>query len=296
MKLNGSPNRNPEHLKNTLGVWLKSAQIRLNFFLPEEPISSLYRLVGFILDKPSHFCFSHPEQSLEHDQISLLEALFTRLLDGTPLPYLIGAQEFFGREFFITPKVLIPRPETELLVSLAIDWLLRHPGKRVGLDVGSGSGCIAISICIHTPQAVFIATDKSYEALSVAFKNVQKYELQKRIDLIQMDLTAGLARKFDLVCANLPYIPKERLPKLKVQKHEPVMALDGGRDGLELIKNLLKHVGNIISPKGVIFLEIDYLQSSAIKQLVQNYLPSSSIRIENDLAGKPRVAVINIKG
>lgn len=284
----------PKFKRISLGNWLNAAHLQFKQ-LPEEPLSSLYALVAYVLDQPAHFGISHPEYQLSKEEQQHLDYLLHQLEAGTPLPYLTGKQEFFNLNFTITPDVLIPRPETELLVSLAIDWLKTHSGKRKSLDVGTGSGCIAVSICANVKDAEFVGIDQSYNALQVANKNVREYQLSERIHLTQMDLLSGISSRFDCLCANLPYIPTVRLSELCVSRQEPLLALDGGENGLELIEKLLRQSVGLVSPGGAIFLEIDYSQAADITALGAAYFPDSFVKIENDLAGLPRVAVIELK-
>lgn len=292
MKPRDLPNPRSESL--SLGDWLNTARDQLKQH-PEEPASSLYALISHVLKVPSHFGISHPEFRLSDQDRRHLDHLFESLLTGTPLSYLTGKQEFFNLEFTITPDVLIPRPETELLVSLALDWLKAHPQKRRALDVGTGSGCIAVSIGANLPDIHFLAVDSSFNALQMANKNVKKHNLSGRIDLAQMNLTKSISGRFDCLCANLPYIPTSRLTELPVSRYEPLLALDGGENGLELIERLLSQAVESVSSGGAIFLENDYTQSADIIKLGSDYFPDSFVKIEKDLAGLPRVAVIELK-
>lgn len=292
MKLKDSPNPRSEPI--SLSDWLNTAHFQFKQH-PEEPLSSLFALVAYVLGQPAHFGISHPEYQLSKEERRHLDNHITRLLAGTPLPYLTGKQEFFNLEFIITPNVLIPRPETELLVSLAIDWLKAHPAKRKILDIGTGSGCIAVSVSANVGDVEFVGIDQSYKALQVASKNVRKYQLSERIHLVQMDLLRGISNCFDCLCANLPYIPSNRLSELSVSMQEPLLALDGGENGLDLIEKLLRQSVGLVSPGGAIFLEIDYSQARDVSALSAEYFPDSFVKIEEDLAGLPRVAVIELK-
>ena len=276
---------------DTIGSWLNSARAKLKT-KPDEPASSLHALISYVLDKPSYIGISHPEYPLTEQHRNQLDTLLVRLLDGVPLPYLTGRQEFFGIEFHVTPDVLIPRPETESLVQLAIDWLQAHPGPKSALDIGTGSGCIPVSICKNVPDVKFIALDKSFNALQVAKTNIHKHHLLYRVDLAQMDLTAAISKRFNCICANLPYIPEDRLPELAVSRYEPHLALNGGKEGLELIKKLIRSLDDLILPGGVILLEIDYSQSEVVSSLVIQTISESLITIIKDLAGLPRIVKI----
>lgn len=292
MNLIDSLNLKPERI--SLGDWLSNARIQIKR-LPDEPLTSVYALIAYVLDQPVHYGISHPEYLLTIMELERLDHLLTRLLAGTPLPYLTGKQEFYNLDFTITPDVLIPRPETELLVSLAIDWLKARPGKRKSLDVGIGSGCIAVSVCVNVRDAQFIGIDRSLSALQVAGKNISKYQLNEQVHLVQLDLLSGIFGQFDCLCANLPYIPTDRLSELGVSWQEPLLALDGGKKGLEMIEKLLHQSIGMISHGGIIFLEIDTSQPDAVTALSRSYFPDSFVKIEKDLAGLPRVAVIQLK-
>ncbi len=287
------PNPRPE--PRSLGGWLSSARSTLKKKLPAEPLSSLYALTAYVLKRPPHFGISHPEYLLTETDRDRLDSLLAQLTNGTPLPYITGKQEFFGLEFEITPDVLIPRPETELLVSQAVDWLKSHPNRRRCLDVGTGSGCIAVSVCANVPDARFVITDKSFPALQTAKKNIEKHEMGSRISLAQMDLLQGLSAQFDCLCANLPYIPSGRLPELAVSRQEPLTALDGGEKGLDLIERLIHQSTRLVKSGGLILLEIDCSQPEAVIELAGIYFPDAEVRIENDLAGLPRTVIIQLR-
>ena len=159
-----------------------------------------------------------------------------RLESGQPLPYVLGAWEFYGLTFELTPDVLIPRPETELLVEQALEWLADRPAPLLAADVGTGSGCIAISLAVHAPQLRLLASDLSWPALQVARSNLARHRVEGQISLLQCDLLPPLSLPFDLLVANLPYIPSPVLPGLKLSLSEPPLALDGGLDGLDFIR------------------------------------------------------------
>ena len=285
--------RNPKSECISLGDWIESGRSILKNN-PNEPLSSLYALVGHILGKPNHYAISHPEYRLSREETALLDGLLKQLISGVPLPYLTSRQSFYGLEFFINTSVLIPRPETELLVESALDWLKTHAGQKLAIDVGTGSGCIAVAICANAKNVRFISTDKSLEALMVARKNISAYQLEKRILLAQTDLLKAFSGSFDLICANLPYIPSSRLPSLLVSRHEPLLALNGGEDGLNLIEDFLRQAAHLISSKGVILLEIDFTQNLAVEELAKKLFPFASIKIMEDLAGLPRIVVIQL--
>jgi len=251
-------------------------------------------LLAHVLDKSRAWILAHPENSLSNEEILALEAAATRLETGTPLPYVLGQWEFFGLKFRITPETLIPRPETELLVENALTWLNQHPKCRLALDVGTGSGCIAIALASRIPDLKIIATDKSFSALDVARVNALQLGTLQQVEFLQANLMPPVQSKFNLICANLPYIPTSTLHTLKVYGKEPELALDGGKDGLDLIRSLIYLAAYSVSPGGLILLEIESSQGGAGSSLAKTIFPDAHIQILPDLAGLDRLLRIQI--
>jgi release factor glutamine methyltransferase len=223
-----------------------------------------------------------------------LDESMRRLERGEPLPYVLGHWEFFGMAFDITPDVLIPRPETELLVEKAIAWLQALPGHRRVVDVGTGSGIVAVSIAVHIPDAIILATDISTDALKVAQANSAKFGVQDRIQFVHCDLLPGQGEffpgeRFDLMCANLPYIPTKTLQGLPVHGREPYLALDGGTDGLDLIRRLMKFAPARIAPDGHLLLEIESTQGAQVMEQARAIFYEAEIQLHRDLAGNDRL-------
>ena len=162
------------------------------------------------------------------------------MVDGYPFAYITGVREFFGRTFEIRPGLLVPRPETELLVEFAIDWLRVRPAMRSAVDVGCGSGSIAVTLAAEIPDLHVEAIDIDPLAVQVTTLNAVKHGVSQRVHAFEGDLLSGVQPTFDLICANLPYIPSETVLNLPASRHEPVLALDGGPDGLRLIDTLLE--------------------------------------------------------
>jgi release factor glutamine methyltransferase len=215
-----------------------------------------------------------------------------RLLGGEPLPYVIGHWEFYGLDFHLTPAVLIPRPETELLVERAINWLRLHPSRRRTVDVGTGSGCIGIALAMNIPDLHVIMTDISSVALNVARINGENYGLLERLEFIQADLLDGVTGSFDLICANLPYIPTPLLMTLPVVEREPRLALDGGLDGMVMTRRLVEQSRHHLAPGGLMLLEIESSQGLAVKTLVEALNPTSKVQVLKDLSGQDRCVEI----
>lgn len=249
-------------------------------------------LLGHVLAKPRAWILAHPEFQLNPAQETALNQLLERLQAGDPLPYLTGHQEFYGLDFEVTPDVLIPRPETEGLVDHALDWLHRHPSARKAVDVGTGSGCIAVALAKHRADLELIAVDRSWNALQVARRNATKHGVSGQIHFVQGDLLSAAGKPMDLICANLPYIPQDTLDGLPVSRFEPRLALDGGPDGLAFIHALIADSPRWLAPEGLLLLEMQFDQGEAIKAIVQRFLPEAQIEIIPDLAGMPRVVAI----
>jgi release factor glutamine methyltransferase len=258
-------------------------------------------LIAHILNKPRTWVMAHPEMTLTIEQQKQLDDSLALLERGESFPYVLGHWEFFGLEFDITRDVLIPRPETELLVGKAIAWLQESPVSRMVADVGTGSGIIAISIATHFPDAYILATDISHEALQVARKNASKYDVLSRIDFVQCDLLPPYAdplsteRHFDLICANLPYIPSDTLRNLPIYGREPTLALDGGTDGLELIRRLLYIAPGWLTLDGKMLLEVEEATHGAqALEIACDTFPQATIHLHQDLTGQDRLLEITL--
>jgi release factor glutamine methyltransferase len=275
----------------SLQDWIKTNKERLAA-TSESPVLDVQVLLASVLGVNRSRVISHSEEYLNPAQIAELEICLQRLEHGEPLPYVLGEWEFFGLKFSLTPAVLIPRPETELLVETALDWLAEHPQRRFGVDVGTGSACIAASLAVNCAELRMLASDVSKEALLVAHQNILRHKLENRITVIQADLIPPADQPFDLICANLPYIPSQELNQLKVSHWEPSLALDGGLDGLDKINRLLDTAPRRLAPGGLLLCEIEARQGQAVLAAGQKYFPYAEIRLLTDLAGKDRLLAI----
>ena len=261
--------------------------------LSETPTLDAQVLVGHILEKSRSWVVAHPEASLDSQQYANIIDALKRLKQGESLPYILGHWEFFGLDFTLTGDVLIPRPETELLVERGIAWLHQHPHARQAIDVGTGSGCIGITLAMNIPDLSVLLTDISQQALNVARVNVQKFKLVDRLEFRQTDLLGGIAGLYDLICANLPYIPSQTLRDLLVAEREPILALDGGQRGIELIARLLDQSRNHLAPGGLMLLEIEASQGAEVKIIAGAAFPSAKVLILKDLSGFDRCVEIS---
>lgn len=259
-------------------------------------------LLAHVTGRSRSWLLAHPEASLTPEQEAALEAATRQLRAGIPLPYILGHWEFFSLDFVVSPDVLIPRPETELLIETALAWARIHPplGPRYRfIDIGTGPGIIPITLAVHLPSAEIIATDISPAALSVARRNANKHGVERRIRFIEADLfdserstVDGLPSNVDILTANLPYIPTETLQTLEIYGREPTLALDGGPDGLQLISRLLDQITARAVSARLILLEIENRQGRAVEALARQHFPAADIQIKKDLAGHDRLAVI----
>jgi release factor glutamine methyltransferase len=260
-------------------------------------------LLAQIINKPRTWVMANPEITLTTDQEETLAQSLKRLQDGEAFPYILGHWEFFGLELDITPDVLIPRPETELLVEKAIAWLQASSERRPSIspriaDIGTGSGCISVTLSMHVPDVHILATDISLAALKVARGNALKLNVAHQIDFLQCDIlphhieSLSTDSHFDLICANLPYIPSEILHNLPVYGREPTLALDGGADGLDLFRRLLNIAPDWLVPHGMILLEIEATHGVEAMSLACDIFSSATIHLHQDLAGRDRLLEI----
>jgi len=257
-------------------------------------------LIAHVTDRRRAWVMAHPNLTLTAEQQNQLEALLARLESSEPFPYVLGRWEFFGMEFEITPDVLIPRPETELLVEKAIAWMQASNVRRTVADVGTGSGAIAIALAVHILDSRILATDLSYEALKVARANARKFNVENRIDFVQCDLlpphpdSLSTEQHFDLICANLPYIPTETLRSLPIYGREPTLALDGGPDGLTLFRRLMAIAPEWLAPNGLILLEIESTLGVQAMSLACDMFSRAEIHLHQDLTGCDRLLEIQL--
>ena len=252
------------------------------------------RLLAFELGKDRSYLLAHFQDPVSE---SHAESFFARVAErrrGKPLQYLLGWQEFRGLEFEVTPEVLIPRPETELLVDAAVERF--SDGNPVLADVGTGSGCIAVAAAAALPGARVIATDFSEEALSVARRNASRHHVSERIQFLSGDLLLplgplGMEEKLDCVLSNPPYVAERDLPALQreVRDWEPRLALVAGITGFEVYERLLPQALRFLKPGGTLIMEIGYNMQREITGLFNAAWNLEGI--QEDFSGIPRIVV-----
>jgi release factor glutamine methyltransferase len=253
-------------------------------------------LLAHVVERPRSWILAHPEAVLTDDNEDELQKSIDRLKSGVPLPYVLGHWEFFGLDITLSPVTLIPRPETELIVETSLDWLNKRPEKKKVADVGTGSGCISVALAVNKPDLWIVATDNSNAALSIAAENANKHGVNEIISFINCNLLDPLYAKFDLICANLPYITKEEMEHLEVAQCEPYHALYGGLDGLDYIRALLNTAPRFLVRQSCLLLEIGERQGERVFQLAQQKFSRRNITILKDLAGKDRLLQVIANG
>jgi release factor glutamine methyltransferase len=250
-------------------------------------------LLAHTLNKNRTWLYTHPETILAKKQLATFGALLQRREQREPVAYLTGHREFYGLDFWVTPDVLIPRPETELLVESAIRLAAGTASLTIA-DIGTGSGCIAIALAKSIPAAKLLAVDVSAKALRVAQQNAQQNNVSARILFLQSSLLTPLAQPVDMIVSNPPYVSKPQLDTLmpEIKYYEPALALDGGEDGLNIIEELLSQAREKLSPGGSLLVEIGAFQGAAITRLAQETFPGLRVELRQDLAGLDRLLVI----
>ncbi len=274
-------------------------------------------LLSSVLKKSREFILSHPEKNLKKEKLKNLKTLIKRRAQGEPIAYIVGEKEFYGLNFKVNRNVLIPRPETELIVDLVRPHLTSPSSKEeeVGrggvilIDIGTGSGCIPISIAKNIKKTFPIfAADISKNALKIAKKNAKLNGVSKKITFLQGDLLNGFTKSYKIVgfrksysliiTANLPYIPTSGWQKLppNIKNYEPRAALDGGKDGLKYYRQLFKQISALSAKTSVksVIIEHDPRQKSKLKKIILKHFSQAKIVFHKDLAQKWRLAEIKI--
>jgi release factor glutamine methyltransferase len=278
-------------LNNSIGRWLEEARRQLEK-VSESPALESQMVMSYIVCQPRSWVIAHPEFVLSESVTERLNDCLKSVVDGYPFAYITGMREFFGRQFELRPGLLVPRPETELLVEFAVDWLRVRPAMRSAVDVGCGSGPIAVTLAAEISDLHIEAIDIDPLAVQVTTLNAVKHGVSQHVHAFKGDLLSSVQTSFKLICANLPYIPSETVLHLPASRHEPVLALDGGPDGLRLIDTLLEQSTRRLNPGGLILLEIEASQGESAPELASHHFPQSDINLHCDLAGHPRLVSI----
>jgi len=253
-------------------------------------------LMMHVLGRNKAYLYAHPEVELACGELNHYHEALQRRAAGEPLQYITGHQEFWGLDLLVTPAVLVPRRETEHAVEAALELLREIKSPRV-IDVGTGSGCIALALASELPGASLDAVDISNDALEVARKNAKRLNLLDRVAFSQSDLLGSYlngAPAFDMVVSNPPYVGNSEADKLQVEvrEHEPHCALfGGGVEGLDIYRRLIPQAARVLKPGGWLVMEIGYTQEQAIRDLLKDW---KDVRCVPDLRGIPRVVIAKV--
>ena len=266
---------------------------RLQLNTSPTPALDARLLLQHLLNVSHSYLIGHDDAELTVEQARQYANLLAQAAQSTPIPYLIGTAPFMDIDLRVTPDVLIPRPETEQLVETAVSWAMDHSASRI-VDVGTGSGCIAISLARRLPQCEITAVDISAAALAIAAENGMEFA-PDRITFLQSDLLAATDTRFDIIAANLPYVTEAEWTQLDdgVKFHEPSLALIGGEDGFDLIKRLLSQAITRLAANSLILLEIGWKQGQTAVNLARHFFPDADIELLTDLAGHDRLVTIH---
>ena len=258
-----------------------------------EPRMEAGLLLAHVLGRDRTFIIAHAEEALTDEQMRSFRELVGRRAQGEPLQYLTGRQEFFKLAFEVTPDVLIPRPETEIIVETARE-LLRDEARPLIADIGAGSGCIAISLLNELPEARAVAADISPAALRVARRNAERHGVIDRLTLLESNCFSALepAGQFSLIASNPPYVSDNELDAMQREVlYEPRGALLAGPDGLAVIRLLLRDAPLFLKKEGYLVFEIGFGQSDVVKNLIDRNV-WKPLEIREDLQGIPRTVIL----
>lgn len=277
----------------SIGEALRRASQELDHAGVAEARREAGSLLSHVIAKDRTFLISHAEDLLSKDEWERFANAIARRAAGEPAQYITGTQDFFGRTFRVTRDVLIPRPETELLVEAALQVM---NADAVICDVGTGSGCIAITLLCERSDARAVAVDVSEAALNIARQNSREHSVQQRIDFVLSDCFSAFDERvseFDLIVSNPPYVSADALPGLQreVRDHEPLVALSPGDDGLSVIRRLLHDSPRLLRENGHLLMEIGFDQGEKVRQLVDPEVWTLK-EIRPDLQCIPRIVVL----
>jgi release factor glutamine methyltransferase len=286
----------------TIAGALRAAATALRVAGLPEPRREAGSLLSHALGRDTAFLITHADEALKADELAAFREAVARRAAGEPFQYIAGRQEFYGLEFEVSPDVLIPRPETELLVETALG-LLKTTEAPLVCDVGTGSGCIAVALLHERRDARGLALDVSPPALAVAARNAARHGVGHRLRLLVSDCFDALAAgdaggaRFDLVASNPPYVAEAAVEGLQreVREHEPRVALTPGGDGLSVVRRLVAESPRFLKPGGHLLMEIGYDQHERVAALVDASV-WTLLDIHRDLQGIPRTVALELKG
>jgi len=257
-----------------------------------EPTREASLLVGLSIKKDRTYLIAHPEYELTRDERTLLDEYARRRAGREPYQYISGVQEFYGLPFEVTPAVLIPRPETEILVERAVEILSKKPAAAVSFcDVGVGSACISVAILCNNETLRSVGVDISPAALEIAKRNAVKHQVIDRLELLVSDVYSAIGEKsFDLIVSNPPYVPQLDIPTLQpeVRDFEPHTSLSDGASGVSIIERIIDGAPALLKPGGGLLIEMGFDQASRVEKMFDLSLWTAP-KFLSDLQGIPRV-------
>ncbi len=275
---------------------LRSAAEKLDQAGIAEPRHEAASLLAFILKTDRAFLIAHPEHELTADRSILYKSLVKRRSNREPFQHIVGRQEFYGLDFLVTPDVLVPRPETELLVEIALQKLAQVDDVRF-LEIGVGSGCISVSILHHLPEAIAVAVDVSPRALEIALRNAETLGVASRLQLLESNVYESVPEEqFAAILSNPPYIPAADIANLQPEVHDfdPHIALTDGGDGLAIVRRIIDGAAARLRASGLLLIEIGQGQAADVRDLLSGG-PWTDVDFAPDLQGNPRVAVARLR-
>ncbi|MCH4889361.1 peptide chain release factor N(5)-glutamine methyltransferase [Acidaminobacter sp. JC074] len=247
-------------------------------------------LLEFVLDKDSLYIFMNKDKDLSDAEIEKYEAVLKRRFAGEPLQYIVGQQAFMGLDFYVAPGVLIPRSDTENLVTKVIEKI-KSSGYQTVLDIGTGSGAIHISLCHYLESIHCTTVDISEDAIKIAKKNAEALNVKDRVKYVKSDVFENIDETFDVIVSNPPYIPTEVIDGLQKELfHEPKIALDGGQDGYDFYRRIIKESPKYLNNHGLLAFEVGHDQSRVIEALLIE-AGFIDVEIHQDLSGIERVVL-----
>ncbi len=288
----------------TIRTLLRAAISRLDAARVDAPALTARLLLATVTGRSKEWLIAHDDEQMDDARAVKYEVLLQRVAAHEPLAYILGHREFYGLDLAVDARVLIPRPETEMLVELALTELAA--GVATGgidmFDIGTGSGAVAIAVAKHAPGVRVIASDVSADALQVARANAQRHGVDEQITFVCSDLLTGLDGLPRVLTANLPYVTREEIDGLppEIQEHEPRVALDGGDDGLDLVRRLLQQIaGRLAGAQGAArlraaYFEISASQGAAALDAARSLLPAANARMLRDLGKRDRVLALEL--
>jgi release factor glutamine methyltransferase len=270
-------------------------KLKLQLFIDQPQLEADLLLVEAI-DRSKEFIISNPNKNISKKEETTLNKLIKRRLKGEPIAYILGNQEFYKLDFLVNKDVLIPRPETEILVDSALEIIKKSNKEKVEvIDIGTGSGCIPIAIAKNLPknkEVKISASDISNKSLAIARQNAKKHQVA--LNFINSNLLDNINSSFDIITANLPYIESDEAKPIARLLHHPLLSLDGGKRGLDLIRELLSQSVDHIQPNSTIILEIAPDQKEELIRYVKTLFNKPKIKVIKDLADIDRVVIITI--